>query len=98
VKVWHQCHKVNEEHVPRLIPNGYQESLDMVSKYRSIIDIKDLAHKVGITERILNLILNGEYFRGHPVNLSFRMRVRFMELVNDLDFNYIQQFDDITDI
>ena len=95
---WHKGHNENVVHVPRQIPNGFQESMDMVRKHRDFIDLKDLAHQIGISLKILTLCINGESFRGHPVTLTFKMKVRFNELVRNLEYNFNQQIDEETDI
>ena len=94
---WHQGHNENVVHAPRQIPKGFQESMEMVRKQRDFIDLKDLAHQIGISLKILTLCINGESFRGHPVTLTFRMKVRFMELVRNLEYNFNQQIDEETD-
>lgn len=80
---WYKLFENNELPTPRLIPKGYQWALDKVRANRNIIDLAALAMEIGVSEKILTLCLNGEVFGGKTVHLSFRERVKLVELVKN---------------
>lgn len=77
---WHSSHKDNKVHVPKLIPKGYQEAFEKLRNHKNDINVTELASKIGVSERVLKMSLDGELYNRKPIHMNYGQRVRFLDI------------------
>lgn len=81
---WYKLFENNALPIKRMIPAGYQEALEKVRANRETIDLAALAGEIGVSEKFLVKCINGDVYGGKTVHLSYKERVKFVDLVNQL--------------
>lgn len=67
----------------------YKQSMYFLKQNRNDINLAELAEKTGLAEKYLTFCIDGIIREGRPVVVSRGLREKFIQAVQDLNFNNI---------